>query len=84
MDQTAIVCLEEAMHLGVRTDVEAMLLIETDGADEQTVLREIEASAIICRETGARSVKMAQNEFDKRQLDMEKITCKSWYCTAPI
>ena len=43
MDQTAIVCIEEAMHLGLNTNVEASLIIETDGADEQTVLREIEA-----------------------------------------
>jgi glycolate oxidase len=41
MDQTAIVCIEEAMHLGLRTDVEASLIIETDGADEQTVLRRL-------------------------------------------
>jgi glycolate oxidase len=68
MDQTAIVCIEEAMHLGLQTDVEASLLIETDGADEQTVLREIEASARICQETGARSVKMAQNEAERSNL----------------
>ncbi len=39
MDQTAIACIEEAMHLGLPTDVEAMLIIETDGSDEQTVMR---------------------------------------------
>jgi glycolate oxidase len=43
-------------------------LIETDGADEQTVLREIEASARICRETGARSVKLAQDETERSNL----------------
>ena len=68
MDQTAIVCIEEAMHLGLRTDVEASLLIETDGADEQTVLREIEASARICQENGARLVKRAQNEAERGSL----------------
>jgi glycolate oxidase len=68
MDQTAIACIEEAMHLGLRTDVEASLLIETDGADEQTVLREIEACARICRESGARSVKMAQTEAERNSL----------------
>jgi glycolate oxidase len=68
MDQTAIACIEEAMHLGLRTDVEASLLIETDGADEQTVLREIEACARICRESGARSVEMAQTEAERSSL----------------
>ena len=53
MDQTAIACIEEAMHLGLHTDVEASLIIETDGSDEQTVLREIEAAASICQESGA-------------------------------
>src|SRR5512137_793924 len=68
MDQTAIVCIEEAMHLGLQTDVEASLIIETDGADEQTVLREIESSSRICQESGARSVKMAQNETERSSL----------------
>ena len=68
MDQTAIICIEEAMHLGLQTDVEASLLIETDGSDEQTVLREVEACARICQESGARSVKMAQNEAERSSL----------------
>jgi glycolate oxidase len=68
MDQTAIVCIEEALHLGLPTDVEATLLIETDGTDEQTVLREIEASAKICSENGARTVKMAQSEAERRKV----------------
>src|SRR5512139_2349302 len=33
MDQTAIICIEEALKLGLNTDVEASLIIETDGAD---------------------------------------------------
>ena len=68
MDQTAIICIEEAMHLGLNTTVEASLIIETDGADEQTVLRDIEAAAAICRETGASSVKLAQNEAERSSL----------------
>jgi glycolate oxidase len=68
MDQTAILCIEEAMHLGLNTEVEASLIIETDGADEQTVLREIEAATRICRESGAQSVKMAQNEAERSSL----------------
>ena len=68
MDQTAIACIEEAMHLGLQTDVEASLLIETDGAEEQTVLREVAAAAQICEEHGARSVKIAQNLTERNNL----------------
>lgn len=68
MDQTAILCIEEAMHLGLNTDVEASLIIETDGTDEQSVLNEIEACAQICEETGARSVKLAQTEAERAGL----------------
>jgi glycolate oxidase len=68
MDQTAIICIEEAMKLGLNTDVEASLIIETDGANEQNVLSEIEAAAKICQETGARSVKTAQSEAERANL----------------
>ena len=65
MDQTAIVCIEEAMHLGLATDVEAVLIIETDGSDESTVIREIDAVGRICRESGARTVKIAKTEEER-------------------
>jgi glycolate oxidase len=68
MDETAIACIEEAMHLGLPLDVEAILIIETDGADKDTVLREIESAAKICRETGAREVRVAQNEAERAAL----------------
>jgi len=68
MDETAIACIEEAMHLGLPLDVEAMLLIETDGSDEDAVVREIEAIAKICRETGVRQVKVAQDEAERASL----------------
>ncbi len=68
MDQTALICIEEALHLGLRTDVEAVLLLETDGADAQTVQRELDAAAAICRECGARSVKVAGSEAERSNL----------------
>jgi glycolate oxidase len=68
MDQTAITCIEEAMHLGLPTDAEALLLIETDGVDEHAVLREIEACTRVSEENGARSVKLAQNEVERSNL----------------
>jgi glycolate oxidase len=68
MDQTAIACIEEAMRLGLNTDVAASLIIETDGSDEQTVMREAETAGRICREVGARSVKVAKTEEERSVL----------------
>ncbi len=68
MDETAIACIEEAMELGLPLDVEAILIIETDGSDEQAVLREIETVACICRESGARQVNVAKTEREREQL----------------
>ena len=68
MDETATTCIEEAMHLGLPLDVEAMLIIETDGSDEEAVVREIDEVARICRETGAREVKVAGDEAERDTL----------------
>ena len=68
MDQTAIACIEEAMHLGLPLDVEASLIVETDGSDEQTVIREIETVGRVCGENGARSVKVATSEAERASL----------------
>jgi glycolate oxidase len=68
MDETAIVCIEAAMHLGLPLDVEAILLVETDGSDEASVLREIEDVARICMESGARQVKVAKDETERASL----------------
>ena len=68
MDQTALICIEEAMNLGLNTDIEASLLIETDGNDEITVSNEIDTIAEICKETGARSVQIAQNTAERDTL----------------
>ena len=68
MDETAIACIEESLHLGLPLDVEATLLIETDGTDEDCVLREIEAIAKICRDCGARQVKVAKDEAERSNL----------------
>jgi glycolate oxidase len=68
MDETAIACIEEAMQLGLPLDVEAMLIIETDGSDEAAVEREIKTVARVCRENGARKVSVAQDEAERARL----------------
>jgi glycolate oxidase len=68
MDQTALQCVEEAMHIGLNTNVEASLIIEADGADESAVAREINACVDVCQDNGACLVKIAQNESERNIL----------------
>jgi glycolate dehydrogenase FAD-linked subunit len=68
MDETAITCIEDAMHLGLPLDVESILLIETDSSDEAAVLREIEAIKEICKENGVSQVKVARDESERSRL----------------
>jgi glycolate oxidase len=68
MDETAIATIEEAMQMGLPLDVEAILIIESDGMDEDVVVNEIETIADICRATGARDVQVAQTEQERAAL----------------
>jgi glycolate oxidase len=68
LDETAIECIEEAMQLGLPLDVEAILLIESDGADGESVGREIDAIADICLQTGASRVDMARSQEERDEL----------------
>jgi glycolate oxidase len=68
MDETALACVEEGLHLGLPLDVEAALLVEVDGTDEAGVGREIEAAAEILRKDGARSVRVAKDEDERASL----------------
>jgi glycolate oxidase len=68
MDETAIACIEEAMHLGLPLDVEAILLVETDGGNEAAVSSDIEAAAAFCKENGARQVRLATDETERAEL----------------
>lgn len=68
MDETTIGTIEAAMHLNLPLDAEAILIIESDGMDEQAVTDEIETIANICRAAGAREVEVAQNEAQRTRL----------------
>jgi glycolate oxidase len=68
MDETTIATIEEAMSLGLPLDVEAMLIIEADGMEEDSVLREIETIAGICQATGASDVQVATTEKERASL----------------
>lgn len=68
MDDTTINTIEEYLHLGLPTDAAAILIIETDGSDEQAVLREMETVARVARERGATDVRVAQTEAERNEL----------------
>lgn len=68
MDETTIATIEEAMNLGLPLDVEAILIIEADGMDAESVIKEIETIADICRATGARDVEVARTEAERAKL----------------
>jgi glycolate oxidase len=68
MDETAIECIEEAMHLGLPLDIEALLLIECDGADEGVVQREIDVIVGACLQAGASNVEAAQSDEERDTL----------------
>ncbi|MGQ9682677.1 MAG: FAD-binding oxidoreductase [Anaerolineae bacterium] len=68
MDDTTINTIEEYLHIGLPTDAAAILIIEADGGDEQTVLREMETIARTARESGARDVRVAANQAERDDL----------------
>ena len=68
MDRTALACVEAAYHLGLNTEVEASLLIQTDGSDAEAVTREIEACAGICRQNGSIKVHLSADAGDQAML----------------
>jgi len=67
MDETAIKSVEDYLHLGLPLDVEAILIIQTDG-DETDAVRGIEIAAKICRQSGARKVRVAATPEESENL----------------
>jgi glycolate oxidase len=63
MDETAIATIEQAMHLNLPLNAEAILMIKADGMHGAAVTQEIEAIADICRATGACDVHVAPNKL---------------------
>jgi glycolate oxidase len=68
MDETAVACIEEAMILGLPLDKEAILIIECDGNDEETLLREIDQIGDICRAHGVADMQVAKSEAERNTL----------------
>ena len=67
LDETAINCVEEYMHLGLDCTADAMLLVETDGEPEAAA-REIERVGEVCRQAGAKTVNVASDDAEREEL----------------
>jgi glycolate oxidase len=67
MDETAINCVEDYLHMGLPREAEAILVIETDG-DQADAKRDIEVVADICRQGGASEVKVAATAAESDEL----------------
>ncbi len=67
MDHATIRAVEDFKHLGLPTDVEALLLVAVDG-DADTVVREIAQVAAILQRSGAREVRQAHSAQESEAL----------------
>ena len=67
MDKGIVGALEEAFHFGFPLDAEAVLLIEVDGL-EVAVDAEAETITRLCKDTGAREVRLSQTEEERALL----------------
>ncbi|MCA9084923.1 MAG: FAD-binding protein [Planctomycetaceae bacterium] len=67
MDKGIVGALEEAFHFGFPLDAEAVLLIEVDGLDV-AVDAEAETITRLCKETGAREVRLSKTEEERALL----------------
>ncbi len=67
MDETAIKSVEDYLHLGLPLDAEAILIIQTDGSAEEAE-RGIEIVAEVCRQNGAREVRVAATPEESAEM----------------
>ncbi len=71
MDQVIIRVVDDFLHVGLPRDVEAILLIEVDGAPQE-VERQATKIADFCCSHGARDIKVAETEEDANRLWMAR------------
>jgi glycolate oxidase len=67
MDDQAIRCVENYLHLGLPLDAGAILIIEVDGAPE-LIDGQVGQMDDLCREGGAREVRAATNEQERNEI----------------
>lgn len=76
MDNGTIRAVEAHAKIGLPVDAEALLLLEQDGAAGQ-VQRDMKLMADVCKQFGAVSVQLAQNEVEAEQLRLARRTALS-------
>ncbi len=67
LDRTTIRCVEDFARVGLPTDCEALLLMETDGHPAQ-VAEEADQMVAIARRNGCREVRVAKDDHEANQL----------------
>ena len=67
LDDVFLPCIEAAYKFGFPLDAAAILLIETDGLTEGAQ-EEAERAAEICKKAGAREVRLAKNDKERKLL----------------
>jgi glycolate oxidase len=67
LDSFTLRCVEDYAHVGLPTDVAALLLMETDGHPAVTA-EEAEAMEAIARKCGAREVRVARDEQEAKEI----------------
>ena len=67
IDQAALRCVEDYLHMGLPTHAEALLLIEVDG-DNETINRQSEKIKDICLQNGAEKVTIAHSKEEEEEL----------------
>ncbi|GAA0386181.1 FAD-binding oxidoreductase [Paenibacillus motobuensis] len=72
MDQATIRVVEDYNHIGLPTDVQAILLIEQDGQELEQVKKDMNDIKNICAAEGATDIRMAQDEAEAEQLMMAR------------
>jgi glycolate oxidase len=67
MDDLTIRCVENYLHMGLPLDAEAILIMEVDGPAEIVEKQALQV-AELCRQNGAREVKIAADERDREEI----------------
>ncbi len=68
MDRTSINLVEDHLGLGLPREAEALLVLEQDGADDASVLAEVERMAEVCRAAGASDVRVAHSAREREDV----------------
>lgn len=76
LDHTTIGCVEDYARIGLPRDCEALLLMETDG-HPAVVADEAERMQALCRQQGARELRVAQSDEEATRLASARRTAFS-------